>query len=108
MIRRTRNARGRDRGPAQVAVLLETAAEHARRERTITQAVRAAWNTLAAAGPVTSGRALAAWQGAQGFDGPVEDLYGAVCLAAGSPSGVAASLYRAAGIASKTPDGAVA
>ncbi len=50
----------------------------------------------------------AAWQDAHGFDGPVERLFTAVCAAAGSPAGVAASLYRAAGAVSKTPTEAVA
>ncbi len=108
MMRRTRPAQGRGRGAAEVAVLLEAAAKRARGERRVTLAVRVAWDVLAAASPVTGGRALAVWQGSYGFDGPVEQLFGAVCLAAGSPAGVAASLYRAAGTVSKAPAGAVA
>ncbi len=93
---------------ARVAVLLEEAARQARRQRTVTRAVRAAWDVLVAAGPVAGGQALACWQRAHGHDGPVGELYGAVCLAAGSPAGVAASLYRAAGTTSRAPKGAVA
>jgi hypothetical protein len=107
-MRRARPAHGRGRGAAHVTALLEAAAERARCERTVARAVRVAWDVLAAAGPVAGGPALTAWQGAHGFAGPVEGLFGAVCLAAGSPSGVAASLYRAAGAVSEARKGAVA
>jgi hypothetical protein len=99
-------AHGRGRGSAGAAVLLETAAGRARRERTVAAAVRAAWDVLVAG--EASGRALTAWQRSQGHDGPVEGLFPAACLTAGSPAGVAASLFRAAAADSGRAEGAVA
>jgi hypothetical protein len=108
VMRRTRPCRRRGQAAAQVAVLLEAAAERAGRERTVVQAVRVAWDVLAAAGPKTGGQALAVWRAVQGFGGPVEQLFGAACLQGGSPSGVAGSLYRAAGTVGTALTGAVA
>src|SRR6266536_368469 len=94
---------------ARAALLLEEAARQARRQRTVTRAVRAAWDVLAAhPGPAVGGLAFGAWQRSLGHAGPVAELFGVVCLAAGSPAGVAGSLYRAAGTVSKAPKGAVA
>ncbi len=101
--RRAGVVRGRRRDSASAAVLLEAAAGRARRERTVAAAVRAAWDVLVVG--EASGRALATWQQSHGHDGPVEGLFAAACLTAGSPAGVAASLYRAT--ASGPAEGAV-
>jgi hypothetical protein len=95
--RRMRGPR-RDIQAAGIALTLENAAAQSRRERSITAAVRSAWDVLAAARD--SAPAFAAWQDALGYDGPVEGLFGEVCLTATTPAGVAASLYRAAAQAS--------
>jgi hypothetical protein len=101
-------SRRRERAPrharvevwAGVTLALETAAAAARRERTITRAVRSAWDVLATATAPDSRKAFAAWQAPLGHEGPVEDLFPAVCLAADTPAAVAGSLYRAAAHAS--------
>jgi hypothetical protein len=82
--------RPREAGPP-TSVLLCRAAEAAAAQRTVSAAVRAAWDRL-----VQDPAALAAWARSHGWQGPVEGLFGEACASAGSPAGVAETLRLAA------------
>jgi hypothetical protein len=93
---RERRGGGSAPGGAGAAGALRRAEAAALCQRTVTQAVRAAWGQLAQAPPPARQAAFGAWRAAEAWYGPVEQLFTEMCARAPAPAAVAASLSRAA------------